>query len=184
MTDQEQTSEELTPEVKRFMEKKLSSLLGQRAQLDQQITAFQTMLGVSSHPGFSDQSNTPQGSVTPAMFSSALEPDSFFGMKVPQAVLKYFNLVGKPPRPAIDIQKGLEQGGLKISANNAYSLVYNSLLRLEKSQKVVRVNNAWGLKEWYPHIEGTTPPKKEKEEKKPILMKTRKTKAAEAPSGD
>ena len=181
MDEHELKMEEPTPEVKTFIENQIQSLLRQRAQIDQKINALSNTIGVSApvltgNDKGSEGSSSSNGGTTQFINAGKgkIEPDSFYGMKVPQAILKYLGLVGKPPRAAIDIQKGLDDGGLKLNQQNAYSLVYNSLLRLEQVAKIIRVNNLWGLKEWYPHIEKTFPPNKEKELLKQKAAKSKK----------
>lgn len=188
MDEQEIKMEEPTPEVKTFIQNQIQGLLRQRAQIDQKINALSMAIGISI-PGLSSGADNGQDG-SPSLGvgfqppngtgKGKIEPDSFYGMKVPQAILKYLGLVGKPPRAAIDIQKGLDDGGLKLNQQNAYSLVYNSLLRLEASAKVIMVNNVWGLKEWYPHIERTFPPTKEKAQAKQKATKSKKQSANKA----
>ncbi len=169
--------EEATPEVKAFIEKQIQGFLKQRAQIDQQIATLSATIGIPVPSLIMNSEKTVSLDGTSQSNSGGkgkIEADSFYGMKVPQAILKYLGLVGKPPRSAIDIQKGLDDGGLKLNPQNAYSLVYNSLLRLEQVAKIIRVNSLWGLKEWYPHIERTFPPNKDKDLAKQKASKLKK----------
>lgn len=74
-----------------------------------------------------------------------IKPDEFFRLSTPEAIKKFLKLVGKPARPIQEIIDGLNAGGMDTN----YTNVYTALLRLQK-RGVAKVNDNWGLDEWYP----------------------------------
>src|SRR5436853_1374211 len=81
--------------------------------------------------------------------------DTFFNMTIADAAHKYLEIV-KQTRSTSEIAQALERGGLK-HASKDFNTTIRSTLGLKGD--FIRVNNLWGLTEWYP---GARREKKEK----------------------
>jgi hypothetical protein len=91
--------------------------------------------------------------------SSEIKPDSFFGMKLPDAIRSYFAITKRPALPST-IAKALLDGGLQSTAKDFNSMVQTAINRMKG--EVVRVPNGWALAEWYPGRNFDKPKKGEK----------------------
>jgi hypothetical protein len=85
--------------------------------------------------------------------ANQLRSDSFFGMGVGDAAVKYLGLV-KAPKKIDQILTALEEGGLTHTSKNFYSTVFTALQRREQSEgDITRVKRGeWGLAAWYPGL--------------------------------
>lgn len=79
--------------------------------------------------------------------STEIKPDTFFGLKVPDAIKLYLSMTKRPARASV-ITKALIDGGLQSTSQNFPANVQTALTRMKA--EVVRVPNGWGLLEWYP----------------------------------
>lgn len=114
----------------------LADLRARREKLDIAIRAIEEIATL----GGADLSAT----------SGTIRPDSFFGMQVLDAAIKYLKMA-KAPKPASDIANALEMGGLTHQSKNFASTVYTTLSRDEdRGGEMVKVGQNWGLAEWYP----------------------------------
>jgi hypothetical protein len=75
--------------------------------------------------------------------------DAFFGMKIPQAIRSYLEIMKSPQSPKA-INDGLMAGGLLTNSTNFYTTMWTALKRLEDSGDVVNTKNGYGLALWYP----------------------------------
>jgi len=124
----------------------LEDLKAKRAKLDAAIEAIEQMAGQPSSAGVS----------TPVALGGAqvtLRSDSFFGMGISDAAVKYLGIV-KAPKDTRTIMHALEQGGLTHSSKNFYGTLFTSLTRRESNEgDVTRVKKGeWGLSVWYPGL--------------------------------
>jgi hypothetical protein len=103
-------------------------------------TTLETLKQLRSEGGFASQ---------PAQRNSAgstIENDTFFGMTIADAAKKYLAMV-KATKSTSEIAEALERGGLKHSSKQ-FTVTVRSILN--PRDEFVRVNNDWGLAEWYP----------------------------------
>jgi hypothetical protein len=129
-------------------EQLLRDLMAERHDLDRMIAWVQKRLGHSVDPSERPTVNSSVQS-SPLRFPR-IAADSFFRMTVPQAIKEFLN-ISKRPKSAKEITAALQDGGLTHQAKNLYATVYPTLLRMEKTDEVVRVGKReWGLSEWYP----------------------------------
>jgi len=78
---------------------------------------------------------------------SQVQHDSFFGMTIADAAIKYLNMM-KATKSTAEIAAALEQGGLKHSSSNFPN---NVRAIIGQRDEFLRVPNGnWGLSEWYP----------------------------------
>lgn len=125
----------------------LADLVRRRDETDRAIAAICTILGVPVPPtsgpsgpgGGSERGETPR----------AIQSDTFFNMKAPEAV-KTFLGMAKRPQTVKEIQEALETGGFISGAKDLYNNLYTAILRLEENGAVVKVRGKWGLADWYP----------------------------------
>lgn len=79
--------------------------------------------------------------------SGELRTDTFFGMKIPDAIRQYLSMTKRPQKAAL-IARALTDGGLQNTSKNFLNTVQTTLVRMRPS--VVRLPNGWGMAEWYP----------------------------------
>lgn len=129
----------------------LAELQEERSKIDYMIEWVKSRIQQSGAPvadvvPIQSQTDAP---AQPLRFPR-LASDTFFRMSVPQAIKTFLNIV-KRPQKAKAITQALDTGGLTHQAKDLYATVYPTLLRMEKSQEVVRIGDGeWGLAEWYP----------------------------------
>lgn len=94
-----------------------------------------------------------------------ISADTFFGMKVPEAIRKYLAMTKRPAQAAA-ITKALLDGGLQSTAKDFSAAVQSSLTRMRG--EIVKVPTGWALAEWYPgrSFDKPTRPRKAAGEKK------------------
>jgi hypothetical protein len=123
----------------------LEDLRARRASLDAAIEALEQLAG------------TPNGGTTGTVSASpsagSLRSDTFFGMGIGDAAVKYLGIV-KAPKNIAQIMSALEQGGLTHTSKNFYSTVFTALARrAENEADITRVKRGeWGLTAWYPGL--------------------------------
>jgi len=123
----------------------LKDLLAKRAELDAAIRAIQPMAGEPvSQDGVAVPSNPTNGT---------LRSDTFFGMGIGDAAVKFLGLV-KAPKNIQQIMLALEQGGLTHTSKNFYGTVFTALKRrVDNEGDITRVKRGeWGLTAWYPGL--------------------------------
>jgi hypothetical protein len=81
--------------------------------------------------------------------STEVRFDSFFGMSMPDAIIKFLEMA-KRPRSVSEITKALEDGGLKSTAKKLMMSVGSTLSRMKAAGDAVSVQGKWGLRRWYP----------------------------------
>ena len=65
------------------------------------------------------------------------------------AIRAFLRSVSRKQTPK-QIHEGIERGGFQSTSKNVYANVYTALKRLEESGEVAKIDNEWGLAEWYP----------------------------------
>jgi hypothetical protein len=125
----------------------LKDLLLKRAELDAAIRAIQPMAGEAV------SSNGSSAHAASVNSDAALRSDSFFGMGIGDAAVKYLGIV-KAPKNIAQIQAALEQGGLTHTSQNFYGTVFTALKRrVENEGDITKVKRGeWGLTAWYPGL--------------------------------
>jgi len=120
----------------------LADLEAKREALDNAIAAIRMLVGQGQGVGLP----TERGYSDPTSIPS----DAFFQMSIPDAIRKYLG-IAKRPRSIRDISEALEHGGLTTQSKSLYNTTATALSRMSgKEGGVVKVNNDWGLMEWYP----------------------------------
>jgi hypothetical protein len=123
----------------------LEDLKNKRAGLEAAIKAVEIILGQSSP--------LMEGAapVQPGTGNVSLRSDSFFGMGIGDAAVKYLGMV-KAPKSTNSIMKALEEGGLTHTSKNFYGTVFTALKRRHEIEgDVAKVKRGeWGLLAWYP----------------------------------
>lgn len=129
----------------------LAELQEERSKIDYMIEWVKSRVQQSGMVVADGASIQPQVEATPqSMRFPRLASDTFFRMSVPQAIKTFLNIV-KRPQKAKAITQALNAGGLTHQAKDLYATVYPTLLRMEKTQEVVRIGDGeWALAEWYP----------------------------------
>lgn len=124
----------------------LEDLRAKRDRLDAAIRGIETILGLQSS-GVA----LPVASGPSAPASQEVEPDSFFGMSIPDAIRKYLGMK-KKPQSTQEIANALDRGGLTHQSENFGNTVGSILHRIDNSGgDIVRVGRGtWGLATWYP----------------------------------
>ncbi len=108
---------------------------------DAAINAIRQILG---------QGGTVAASRRTGADSNNVEPDSFFGMKILEAAIKYFAMV-KRPQKAPQIAEAIERGGYINRSKNLVATVYTTLRREEQRDGgaiVQTPDKAWALTDW------------------------------------
>jgi hypothetical protein len=141
----------------------LDDLKGKRIGIDAAIKAVEQILG---------QAPSAAAEVAASIDGSApLRSDTFFGMGIGDAAVKYLTLT-KAPRSTNAIMKALEEGGLTHTSKNFYGTVFTALKRRsEIEEDVTKVKKEWGLSAWYPGMRKT---KKNGEKAEPATAETAK----------
>ena len=115
----------------------LAYLKSKRAALDQAIAALEG-----------------KGSDLPEVLGGGggkeVQPDSFVGMNIAMASVKYLKMVGRPARTTEEIHTALARGGLPDFTRGSVATI---LYRIHKhGGEVFRVSKGlWGLSDWYPN---------------------------------
>lgn len=83
-----------------------------------------------------------------------MSPDAYFGLSLVAATVKYLKLSPeRRPKTSREISDALIAGGFKTTSKDFYNTVFSVLNREDKNEgPIAKVNNAWGLAEWYPHL--------------------------------
>ena len=117
----------------------LADLERKRDELDAAINAIRPFLGTAGSSG--PDRPGPEG----------VRPDSFFGMNILDAAVKYLQIEKRPKR-AEEIADALIAGGYMSNAKNFHANVSTTLRRDDdRGGPAVRMpNKTWALAEWYP----------------------------------
>ena len=84
--------------------------------------------------------------------SNLLTSDAFFGLSLVDATKKYLAIT-KSPKTSRQICDALLAGGFKTTSKDFNNTVFSVLSREDKQEGVIaKVNNTWGLAEWYPGL--------------------------------
>lgn len=97
------------------------------------------------------------GADTSATGTAQIRGDTFFQLKIPEAIKKYLGMMKRPQKPNT-IAAALKQGGVLTQGSNFYGNVFTGLKRLREAGTVVRNKEGWGLAEWYKGMGKPTPP--------------------------
>ncbi len=91
---------------------------------------------------------------------SEIEPDAFFGLSIVEATKKFLSM-SKRPKTTGEVLAALEGGGYNHTSKNFRSTIFSVLARESKSisGEIVKVNDRWGLAEWYPNRRRDAPAK-------------------------
>lgn len=128
----------------------LADLIAKRDKLDGAIAGIQAMLGLQGGSGMPEEPGALKQSPQ-AQLEARVESDSFFGMTVIDATVKYLRMV-KKKQSIVEIARALEAGGLTHAASD-FTATVRSMVHREstKGDVIVKVGRGeWGLKEWYP----------------------------------
>lgn len=151
----------------------LADLEAKKAGIEATIAGIRQML-----------SATEQGGVAGKEQSTEVRFDSFFGMSMPDAVIKFLEMA-KRPQSVSDITKALEDGGLKSTAKKLMASVGSTLSRMKAAGDIVSVQGKWGLRQWYPGMRDEKVTKSAKARKRARPKGSAKAKAtASKPSPD
>lgn len=131
----------MEPEIDHY-ESVIADLEAKCAQITQVVEALKQLrsMGVPSAIGSASVSIQRNAS------EQHIGHDTFFQMTVPDAAKKYLTMV-KRTKPIAEIIETLLRGGLKSSAKDVNNSIRSMISR---DDMFVRVNNEWGLAEWYP----------------------------------
>lgn len=99
---------------------------------------------------------TNGGAEVPAA-NTQIRGDTFFQLKIPEAIKKYLSMMKRPQKPNI-IAAALKQGGVLTQGSNFYGNVFTGLKRLRAAGVVVHNKEGWGLAEWYKGMGKPQPP--------------------------
>ncbi len=116
----------------------LDYLRAKRAALDQAIAALEGKVGdlpIILNGGGGRQE---------------IQPDSFVGMNIATASVKYLQMVGRPARTTDQIHEALAKGGLPNFTRLSVATILQRMAN--RGGEVVRASKGlWGLPEWYPN---------------------------------
>ncbi len=119
----------------------LADLEAKRAAIDNMIANVRQMLNLGAEQG---------AALSGAKKTTAeVEVDSFFGMSIPDAIIKFLGMMTQP-QSVSDITRALQNGGLKSNAKNVALSVSSTLSRIKKAGQVVLIQGKWGLQSRYP----------------------------------
>jgi hypothetical protein len=144
----------------------LTYLKAKRAALDQAIAALEGKVrGASATFGGSGS-------------NEEIQSDSFVGMNIATASVKYLNMVGSPARTTEEVHNALTSGGLPNFTRASLATILQRAANQDRD--IVRVRKGiWGLAEWYPNRPKRVKKKEKKRQKQP---KSRQGKKANRPS--
>lgn len=126
----------------------LADLRAKKAQIEQAISAIETLRGIGSatapvgaHPPFDRGANGDVDS-----------PGAFLGMSIADAAKKLLAAKRQPLRNP-DIAAAFKRGGLHMNSKDVVNTVGSVLTRrANEVGDIVKVDRGtWGLKEWYPN---------------------------------
>ncbi len=120
----------------------LAYLKSKRAALDQAIAALEGKA--------SGAVEAEGGGLT-----EKIQTDSFVGLNIATASVKYLKMVGRPARTTEDIYNALAKGGLSHFTRESVATILQRMHN--QNGDIVRVSKGvWGLAEWYPNRPKTT----------------------------
>jgi hypothetical protein len=131
----------------------LEDLERQRAGLDQAIAVIRQLLGRGPTNGAHGIGDPIPPIERPVAGATDIPRNAFTGTSLPDAIKGYLRMVNKRQTPK-QIHDGIVRGGFHTRAKKLYANVYTTLLRLEQgsSKDIVKIENEWGLGEWYPSM--------------------------------
>jgi hypothetical protein len=119
----------------------LDDLKTRRAALDQAIAAVEAILGES--PTASVPLN-----VRTSNRSAAIQHDTFVGLNILDATVRYLEIVGRPARSTEEIAGALTSGGISATQGSVATILSRS--HNSPNGTVRRAGRGtWGLPEWY-----------------------------------
>ena len=129
----------------------IAELERKRDELTRTIEVLRAIAGMPTLPGGPTSGGGGLGGgASVGDRTPELRSDAFFGMKAPEAIKAYLNIV-KQPKTVREIADGLEQGGFLTSAKAFYNNLYTALVRMQRDGEVVQLpQKRWGLADWYP----------------------------------
>jgi hypothetical protein len=124
----------------------LEQLRIERAELDMLIKALERRLGVVPEAAEADsqQSSTPRVTVS----IDSIPVGFFHNLSQAGAAEKLLRMNEGHPLTTNEIMDAFRKSGMDVSGKNAVTILYNSLKRSPKFERVA--GKAWGLAEWYP----------------------------------
>lgn len=121
----------------------LADLEAKREHLDSVISGIKALMA--------------QGVIASAVSTTKSEPlgdiesHTFFSMSIPDATRKFLERARKPQStPAI--AEALRKGGMTTTSKDFVNTVGAALRRQADDGDIVKVNNDWGLREWFPGL--------------------------------
>ena len=137
----------MTDQTKAYAEV-LADLERDRDGINAAIDLIRRKMGLTAEQSPAPPKGVPNGGSGAASDQpSEIKPDTFFGLKVPDAIKLYLTMTKRPARASV-ITKAILEGGLQSTSTNFPANVQTALTRMKG--EVVRVPNGWGLIEWYP----------------------------------
>lgn len=131
----------------------LADLERERDELDSLIARLRKKAGESRDGGAASPTQTSNGQLSgnaegrTAVVPTALTPDAFFGMTIPDAIRMYLKMA-KRPTPSPLLINALRDGGLQSTSKDFPASIRTALTRMRG--EVVNLPNGWALAEWYP----------------------------------
>ena len=122
----------------------VADLKARRTRLDNLIAEYQALIVGKSGGG-----PPPNGTTSPGPDADLedIHPDTFFGLGIKEASMKYLKMAGRAQHTKT-IGEALGQGGLRRPSDNS---LFSILVRAAKGREVVKVGKGmWGLADWYP----------------------------------
>jgi hypothetical protein len=124
----------------------LEQLRTEKAELDTLIRGLEKRLGVVSDGA--DPEN-PSSSTPKVTVSLDNIPVGFFhNLSQTAAAEKLLRMNEGHPLTTNEIHEAFRKSGMDVSGKNAITILYNSLSRSAKFERVA--GKAWGMAEWYP----------------------------------
>jgi len=119
----------------------LDDLKTRRAALDQAIAAVEAIMGES--PTASMPANARV-----ATRSMEIQHDTFVGLNILDATVRYLEMVGRPARSTEEIATALSSGGISATQGSVATILSRS--HNSPNGTVMRAGRGtWGLPEWY-----------------------------------
>jgi hypothetical protein len=127
----------------------LTDLRAKQTAIEQAINGITALVSLGALSGGPAQSANQSTTENP---SGEIAPDAFFSLSIVEATKKY--LAGaKRPKTTQEIAAALVAGGYNHTSKNFYSTIFSVLNREanKPTGDIVKVNERWGLAEWYPN---------------------------------
>lgn len=135
----------------------LADLKQKRLAIDDAIRGISAMLHLNGGPPSPAMGATSDLGVGSESSESAptiqhIPPDAFFGISIVEATKKFLSMQ-KRPKSTLEIKDALESGGYNHTSKNFYATIFSGLSRENNKPtgSIVKVNDLWGLADWYPN---------------------------------